>query len=133
MTLIIICFGIIDFDYFTHPVKLPFREYSSYVKSVKKDGDFLINWYSNGTHHIWETKFYGIPAPIYIPNQGDSLPFFVGTALMEKGDIIRDVPKEAKRVGVITSGPVDEVKLQSYTESEVKTWGQLKFILFTKK
>lgn len=132
ISFLIILFAIIDFHYFTHPTKLPFREMSAYVKEVKTEGDFLINWYSNGTHHIWETKYYGIPAPIYTPND-KNLPFFVGTALMTKEDIISEIPKNIKRVGVITSGPIEEVNLPDYTKSEVKTFDELKFIWFELK
>ena len=121
----------IDYDYFTHPVKLPFREMAAYVRQVKQKDDFLINWYSNGTHHIWETKYYGIPAPIYAPSEGE-LPFFVGTALMEEGDIIREIPEEIERVGVITSGPVEETNLPGYKKDEVVEFDGLKFVWYTK-
>lgn len=131
LIIIIIFFGIIDYDYFTHPQKLPFREYSEYVKSKLKDGYFLINW-NAGSHHLWETKYYGIPAPIYIPPEGGDLPFFVGTALMEESDVIREVPKNVKRVGVVTSGPIEEVRLPGYTESEAKDFKGLKFLLYEK-
>ncbi|QQG47720.1 MAG: glycosyltransferase family 39 protein [Candidatus Woesebacteria bacterium] len=127
---IIAMFLVIDFNYFTHPTKLPFREFSDYVKEVKHGDDYLINW--NGTaHHLWESKYYGIPAPIY--NPGGALPYFVGTALMEKVDIVNQLPKKRYiRIGVITSGPVEEVKLPGYNESEVKNFGDLKLIWFTK-
>ncbi|OGM13782.1 hypothetical protein A3A76_04695 [Candidatus Woesebacteria bacterium RIFCSPLOWO2_01_FULL_39_23] len=131
LTALIILFGIIDYQYFTHPTKLPFKEYSAYVKSVKKEGDYLINWNSS-SHHLWETKFYGIPAPIYIPAGGGDLPFFVGTALMEKDDIIRTIPKTADQVGIITSGPVSEINIPGYSERDVKSFGNLKFILYDK-
>ncbi len=132
LAILLLFFGIIDYQYFTNPGKLPFRQYSEYVKSEMKEGDFLVNWYSNGTHHIWETKYYGIPAPIYIPGGGE-LPFFVGTALMEKDDIVTEIPKSTKRVGVVTSGPIEEIRLPGYTESEVKTFDSLKFIWLTQK
>ena len=128
---LIIFFGIIDYDYFTHPQKLPFREYSEYVKSELRENDFLINWNSS-SHHIWETKYYDIPAPIYIPHEGGDLPFFVGTALMEEGDVIREIPKDSQRVGVITSGSVEEVILLGYTESEARDFKGLKFIWYEK-
>jgi hypothetical protein len=131
LSILAVFFGIVDYQYFTNPAKLPFRQYSEYVKSELQEDDFLINWYSNGTHHIWETKYYGIPAPIYAPGEGD-LPFFVGTALMEEGDIIREIPKETEKVGVITSGPIEEVSVPGYTESKVKEFDRLKFIRLTK-
>jgi len=131
LAILAIFFGTIDYQYFTHPTKLPFREYSAYVKSNLKEGDFLINWNSK-SHHLWETKYYGIPAPIYIPPTGGELPFFVGTALMEKNDLIKEIPKNTKRVGVVTSGPIDEIVLPGYTEMEAKTFGDLKFVWYGK-
>lgn len=131
IALIILLFAIIDFHYFTHPTKLPFRDLASYVKTTKKEGDFLINWNSKA-HHLWETKYYEIPAPIYIPTGGD-LPFFVGTALMEKNDVIKELPKKVKRIGVVTSGHIDEIYLPGYTEGEAKSFSDLKFIWYEKR
>ncbi len=128
---LLLSFTAIDYLYFTHPAKLPFREMAAYIKNQSEEGDYFINWNSNGTHHIWETKFYGIDAPIY--SSGDAeLPFFVGTALMEKDDVIRKIPVTAERVGVFTSGPVEEVKLQSYKVTETKDMNGLKFIWLSK-
>jgi mannosyltransferase len=125
----LLLFGFIDFQYFTHPTKLPFREFSEIVKMELQPGDYLINWNSNGTHHIWETKFYGIDAPIYSTKKGSDLPFFVGTALMGPDDIVFDIPSWATRVGVVTSGPVEEVKLPSYKVTQVKEVKDLKYII----
>lgn len=131
LIILAIFFGIIDYNYFTHPAKLPFRQYSEYVKSELRNGDFLINWNAS-SHHLWETKYYGIPAPIYIPPEGGDLPFFVGTALMEKDDIIREIPENTKRVGVVTSDSIDEISLPGYTESTVKDFDGLKFVWYEK-
>jgi uncharacterized membrane protein len=119
-----------DSYYFTHPAKPPFRELAAYVKQTKKPKDFLTNWNSSA-HHLWETKYYEIPAPIYVPGGGE-LPFFVGTALMEESDIVRELPETAVRVGVVTSGPIDEIDLPGYTELEVKEFKNLKFIWYQK-
>ncbi len=126
LTLLLIFWGIIDYNYFTHPKKLPFRQLAEFVKSDMQSGDYLINWNSS-SHHIWETKYYGIPAPIYIPEGSGDLPFFVGTALMEKGDIIRKIPEGTKRVGVVTSGPVEEINLPGYTRLSLHNFGRAKF------
>jgi uncharacterized membrane protein len=120
---------IIDFSYFTHPTKKPFRELASYVKETKRGDDFLINW-NAASHHLWESKYYGIPAPLYIP-EGD-LPFYVGTAQMTEEDILREIPKKINRVGVITSGDIAEIELPYYTEEEAKTFGGLKFVWYQK-
>lgn len=122
ITFLILVLLIINVDYFFHPVKRPFRELSTFVKKTRQDKDFLINW-NAGSHHLWETKYYDIPAPIYIP-EGGELPFFVGTALMEKSDIISEFPKNTGRVGVVTSGQVEDIVLPGYTESEVKKFKQ---------
>lgn len=135
ITSIIILFAIIDLNYFTHPTKRPFSQLSQYVKQTQGKNDFLISWNAS-SHHLWETKYYGIPAPIYIPEKGE-LPFFVGTALMEKGDIIHQIPDNVERVGVITSGSVEEVNIPGYTESEIKKFknpwegaSEIKFIWY---
>jgi mannosyltransferase len=132
---LIILLSIIDINYFTHPTKKPFREFANYVLSVKKGDDYLINW-NSAAHHLWETKYYKIPGPIYNPT--GSLPYYVGTALMDKGDIIEKLPsgKEAaklNRIGVITSGPIEEVSLPGYTKLDDHTVGALKIIWFTKR
>lgn len=126
----ILLFAVTDYHYFTHPTKLPFRELSNYVKENRQEGDFLINW-NAASHHLWETKYYGIPAPIYIPAGGE-LPYFVGTALMEPSDTIRSIPSETQRVGVVTSGPPEEVVISGYRESETKSFGNLKFLWYSK-
>ena len=127
----LVFFLVAAFYYFTHPIKRPFRDLSTYVQTTLEDGDFILNWYSNGTHHIWETKYYGIGGPIYVPSGGE-LPFFVGTALMEKDDIITALPAVSGRIGVVTSGPIEEVNLPGYTKKEDKEFGTLKFLWFSK-
>ena len=119
LTSIIVIFVIIDVHYFTHPTKRPFLQLADYVKETRQEGDFLINW-NGASHHLWETKYYQIPAPIYISGGGE-LPFFVGTALMEEEDIINTLP-DAPRIGVVTSGSIDEIDLPDYTEIERKSF-----------
>ncbi len=131
IAIMLILFTIIDFNYFTHPAKLPFPDLAAYVQDSKHEGDFIINWNSNGTHHLWETKYYGIDAPIYNPDN-TSLPYFIGTALMTESDLISDLPKSAKRIGVVTSGSIDEIKLPGYTEESRKLFDRLKFIWYKK-
>lgn len=126
---IILCFSIIDYNYFTNPTKKPFRELAAVVKREIQDGDFIINWNAS-SHHLWETKYYGIGGPLYIPENSE-LPFFVGTALMEEEDIISSLPN-SKRIGVVTSGPVEEVVLPKYTQEEVKDFEGIKFIWYQK-
>ena len=115
-----------DLYYFTHPIKRPFRELATYVKEVKKGDDYLINW-NSAAHHLWEAKYYGIPAPLFIP-EGTKLPFYVGTALMTEGDIVSSLPKKVNRVGTITSGPIEEIVIPGYTKKEEKVFGTLKVV-----
>ena len=128
---VILLFIVIDVFYFTHPIKRPFRELAAFVKETRQEGDFIINWYSNGTHHIWETKYYQIPGPIYVSGQAE-LPYFVGTALMEESDIITKLPENISRVGVVTSGPVEEISLPGYTKEEEASFSSLKFVWYQK-
>lgn len=130
--LVVFLFLTIDVNYFFHPTKRPFREFATVVKEELRGDDFLINW-NSASHHLWETKYYGIGAPIYIP-EGGSLPFFVGTALMENNDIIREIPtklpdkSKVNRVGAVTSGPIEEVKINGFTFSEYSEVGPLKIV-----
>ncbi len=117
---LILVFLNIDIHYFSHPTKRPFRKLSKYVKETRLEGDFLINW-NAAAHHLWETKYYDIPAPLYIP-EDVKLPFFVGTALMEKDDVISEIPEGTPRIGVVTSGSVDEIVLPGYTEDVAKSF-----------
>ncbi len=129
LILIIICFVIIDFNYFIHPTKRPFRELSSYLKSETKQETFLINWNSSA-HHLWESKFYGIDAPIYNPS--GELPYYVGTAQMKSEDIIKEIPRNFQKIGAITSGPVEEVKIKNYKATSHKSFGDLKVVWLEK-
>lgn len=122
----------IDYHYFTHPTKRPFRQLAEYVQETRHGDDFLINWNSS-SHHLWETKYYAIPAPIYLPGEGQ-LPFFVGTALMTDSDVIRSLPPRIRRLGVITSGPIAEVIIPGYTSLEdPRIFGDLKYLWLEKK
>lgn len=80
-------------------------------------------------HHLWESKYYGIEAPIYTPH--GPLPLYVGTAQMGPEDTITEIP-QARRLGVISSDPVGEVVLpEPWTLSEVVEFGELKVLWFT--
>lgn len=122
----LVAFFSADLYYFTHPIKRPFRELATYVAEVKRGDDYLINWNSSA-HHLWEAQYYGIPAPLYIP-EGTKLPFYVGTALMTEEDIVSSLPKKVNRLGVITSGPIEEVEVTGYTKEEEKVFGSLKVV-----
>jgi len=117
----------INFLYFTHPTKRPFRELAILVKDKIDNNDFLIN-YNAAAHHLFESKYYGLKAPLYVP-EGE-LPFYVGTALMEKKDVIKKIPPDVVRLGVITSGSLKEVKIPGYKILASFEVGGLKFARF---
>ena len=131
ITVTLLLFGLIDYHYFTHPVKLPFRELANYVRTTRQENDYLINWNSS-SHHLWETKYYGFDSPIYVV-EGVELPFFVGTALMTTSDVVNNIPETASRVGVTTTGPIEEIEIEGYTETETEILGDLKFVWLTKQ
>ncbi len=118
----------IDYNYFLSPKKRPFRELADYVKAQAGPEVGLMNFNARA-HHLWESKYYGLEAPLFVPE--GKLPFFVGTALMGEGDVIKDVPQKEK-VGVITSGSIEEVGLGNYTLEEAVPFGELKVLWFLK-
>jgi len=118
----------VNFDYFTHPTKRPFRPFSAYIKKEINDDDFLIN-YNGSAHHLWETKFYGIKAPIY--NPGGDLPYYVGTAQMTEDDIVKQLP-DKKRIGVISSESPERIEIENYLLDRCEKFKSLRFCWFLK-
>ena len=51
---------------------------------------------------------------------------------MEEGDIINTLPEE-KEIGVITSAPVEEVKIPGYYLIKSQQFGELKFLWMAKE
>ena len=129
-------FLVVDVNYFFTPTKKPFKQFAQTIKEQTKGDDFLINW-NSGAHHLWETKYYGIEAPIYSPS-GNNLPYFVGTALMQKNDIISTIPErlpnkvKITRIGAITSGDPKDVVLPGYKFSKVDEISSLKIVWLEK-
>ena len=114
---------------FFHPGKRPFRDLAAYVISERREGDFLIN-YNGKAHHLWESKYYGITAPIYAPS--GPLPLYVGTAQMTAEDTSAKLPEDSLRLGVITSDPVENIILPSSWERQaVAEFGDLKVVWFS--
>lgn len=100
--------AVINVHYFGQPVKRPFRELADFIKAEAPKLT-LIN-YNAAAHHLWESKYYHLEAPIYSPQP---LPFYTGTALMESDDVISQLPDQPE-IGVITSASVEEVQLPGY-------------------
>jgi len=126
--IILIGYIAISWNYFTHPYKRPFREFSNWVRANTSSEIPIIN-YNGSAHHLWETKYYQIPAPIYSP--GGPLPFFVGTAQMDKNDVVYQLP-DAETIGVISSNNPDDVSIENYKTINYHQEGSLFFILMSK-
>lgn len=116
----------INYRYFFNPTKRPFRELASYIKTEALSLT-LIN-YNAASHHLWESKYYGLEAPIYAPQP---LPFYTGTALMEEGDIIFK-PPDRKEIGLISSAPPEEVAIPNYSIEKIKQFDNLWFLWLKK-
>ena len=116
----------INYHYFFNPTKRPFRELADFIKTEAPNLT-LIN-HNAASHHIWESKYYGLNAPIYSPQP---LPFYTGTALMVDDDVIEVLPDEPV-IGVITSASVEEVSLPGYHQEGYHQIESLKFLWMAK-
>ena len=114
----------LNYHYFTHPTKRPFRDLANHVKSLDLEETALIN-FNDQAHHLFESKYYQIPAPIYVP-EGE-LPFFTGTALMTETDTIKELP-DKQTIIAITSGDPEKVELPDYQFVKEKSFGSLKLV-----
>ena len=121
---LVIIYGWQSFNQFTHPSKREFREMATYIKQEKTEADYLLN-YNGRAHHLWESKYYGIPAPIYTPD--GPLPLYVGTAQMKESDTTEGLPEIEGRLGVIASEPIETITLSGYKVVEEKQFGGLVF------
>ena len=128
---------IIDWHYFTHPIKRPFKELATYVKQNKqslllrnKKPDFGLINYNGKAHHLFESKYYGLEAPIFVP-QG-LLPFYAGTALMDKKDIINILPNKEK-IMVISSEDPEKTYLCGYSFEKQIKFDSLYLLYFAKR
>lgn len=113
-----------SWDQFTHPSKRPFRELAGYVKQEIKPDDILLN-YNGRAHHLWESKYYGIPAPVFTPS--GPLPLFAGTAQMTPEDTTQVLPTADGRLGLIASEPIATIALPGYKLIDNRQFGQLSF------
>lgn len=117
---------ILNFTYFTHPIKKPFQQLVLYA-AKELPGATFIN-YNGAAHHLWETKYYGIKAPIFSPTP---LPFYTGTALMQPDDVIKTLPP-VKNIYAVTSENPKNVTLPTYKEGKIIDFGNLYLIEFSK-
>ena len=112
----------VNYHYFLNPTKRPFRELANFIKTEAPNLT-LIN-HNAAAHHLWESKYYGLEAPIYSPQP---LPFYTGTALMTENDVIQRLP-DKKEIGVITSAPIEEVEISGYHIIKSQTFDPLSFL-----
>jgi len=126
LTATIFLLGTNTFDYFIHPTKKPFTRLAFYIKQNKTEEIGLINYCGNA-HHLFESKYYHLQAPIYAPDE--NLPFFVGTALMEKEDMISKLPNK-DLIWVITSDNKEDVNFTNYQYFGGKEFDGLKVLWF---
>ena len=117
-----------SYHIFTHPFKRPFRQFASWIKENTSSQTFLIN-YNGGAHHLWESKYYQLQAPLYV--SGQELPFYVGTAQMTNQDIVKNLPP-VQKLGAISSDKPALVKIRGYQEVSYHQTGSLYFIEFNK-
>lgn len=118
----------LNYYYFIHPTKRPFRQLANFVKQEIKEDDFLIN-YNGKAHHLWESKYYCLKAPLYAP--GGNLPYYVGTAQMTNEDIVLELP-EKDRIGVISSEEPESMRIKNYKLKTYQKFGSLSFSWFVK-
>jgi len=129
ITLIILAiYTFTSYHYFTHPFKRPFRQFAAWIKENVSENTLIVN-YAGGAHHLWETKYYDIHAPLYVPN--GSLPFYVGTAQMTPEDVISHHLDE-QTIGIITSDDPYSLKIEGYQMQTFHQNDSLYFVRFTK-
>lgn len=123
---IIIMFSL-NYHYFLNPTKRPFHQMADFIRNEAPTLT-LIN-YNGAAHHLWESKYYGLRAPIYSPTP---LPFYTGTALMEEGDVVTVLP-DVPLLGIITSEPVEKINLPGYHQRYFRQFGDLKIVWMERK
>lgn len=120
---IILIYAIVSEYKFNHPFKKPFREFAQWIKENISSNTVIVN-YNGKSHHLWESKYYGIEAPLLV--ESGKLPFYVGTAQMTKDDVVGRLP-ENKEIGVITSDDPYQIRISGH---RVKDFYQLDSLYF---
>lgn len=104
----------------------PFKELAQYIKSRQTKEVGLINL---GTTHIFESRYYRLEAPIYAPN--GNIPFYIGTALLEKDDIINKLPDKPYLIA-IADQKEKEINLPGYWHKVSSRFGGINVHWFEK-
>ena len=134
LLVMVLFYGLTSFQVFTNPGKRPFRQMAEHIKNEIGEDDRLIN-YNGAAHHLWESKYYGVPAPIYTPD--GPLPLYVGTAQMTDEDTVEEIDVVmggvTGRLGVITSEPIEKVEIEGFELIEEEKFEQLTFSWWKEK
>lgn len=102
----------INIHSFQNPVKQPFRELAQFIETTYGQDKIVVNYYTDALHYF-ELKHYDVNVKIYSPN--GPLPFWVGTALVDKNDVLEEVPKEPTLL-VMASGDIKKIQIPGYQE-----------------
>lgn len=131
-TILLVFFSIglllINMYIFQHPVKQPFRDVAKFIYSTYGKDKLIVNYYTSALHYF-ELKHYGTNVKIYSP-QG-TLPFWVGTALIDPRDILSQLPRE-KTILVMASGDINHIYIKGYQEIRRERFGDLYLLWFMK-
>jgi uncharacterized membrane protein len=124
---VIIGLFFIDVHIFNHPSKQPFKEVAQYVYKTYGKNTTVINYYTNHLHYF-ELKYQGVNVKIYSPDQ---LPFWTGTALVDKQDILKDFPQD-KQIIIMASGEIEKVHVPYYHEVKQEKFSDLYLFQYEK-
>lgn len=128
-TTLAIAYLVVSSYLFTHPYKRPFKRLANFAQTYLDENYFLVN-YNGKAHHLWESKYYKLNAPLYVPS--GELPFYVGTAQMTKEDILRKLP-EGKKVVLITSDNPTQIKIKGWKTDKFETFDSSLYLVFLRK
>lgn len=123
--IMVLLLGYQDLQFFLHPNnREPFSKLAAYVKIYQNKEVGLINL---GSTHIFESKYYKLKAPIYL--SGEDPPFYIGTALLEKNDTIRELPNK-KIILAITDMNENDISLPNYQYFKTEKFNNLKVLWY---
>jgi hypothetical protein len=116
LLLLIFVFGYFSYKQFFTPSRPQIKEAIAYIKAQTGENDYIIN-YGDLTNHLFESKYYGLSAPIYTFNK---IPSYMGTILMSEGDVINSLPRVKGKLGIITNNYLVDGNIPGYKIISVK-------------
>ena len=128
--ILLFAFVLISFQLFTKPYKRPFKKLANFTKAYLNQKEYFLINYNGSAHHLWETKYYKIDAPLYVPS--GELPFYVGTAQMTEDDLIRKLPED-KIIVAVTSDSPDQVKIEGWRVKKAESFDSSLYLVFLEK